>query len=65
MADDELYLLAWDHVLAGIVDEVIGIENLLGMILGVLEGLIQRGLLRFSIFTPSSVQLLGFVLIFL
>ena len=54
--DDKLLLLAWDHVLAGIVDEVIGIENLLGIILGILEGLINRGLFRFSVFTPSSVQ---------
>jgi len=45
MADDELYLLACDHVLAGVVDEVMGIENLLGMILGVLEGLINGGLI--------------------
>ena len=39
----ELCLLARDHVLAGIVDVVGGILNLLGMILGVLEGLFKRG----------------------
>ena len=38
------------------VDEVVGILNLLGTILGVLEGLINMGLIWFSIFTPSTVQ---------
>ena len=36
--DDVLYLLASNHVLEGIVDEVLGTLNLLQMDLGALEG---------------------------
>ena len=39
--DDVLYLLAKNHVLEGIVDEVLGTLNLLQMDLGVLEGQIR------------------------
>ena len=38
----DFYRLAWDHVLVVILDEVVGILNLLRMVLGVLEGLFKR-----------------------
>ena len=45
-----------NHVLAPIVGKDFEQKFFLGFVLGVLEGLINRGSFRFSIFTPSSVQ---------
>ena len=42
------------HVLAPIVGKDLGHKFLLGIALGVLEGLIKRGFIWFSILTPSS-----------
>ena len=53
--DDELYLLAWNHVLAGIEDEVLEALNLLPIDLGVLEGQTSRGLFSNSIFDFSLI----------
>ena len=44
------------HVLAPIEGKDLGQQFLLGIVLGVLEGLIKRGFFWFSILTPSSVQ---------
>ena len=41
--DPVLYQQNWDHVLYGIVDEVVWTSNLLEMVLGVIEGLIRGG----------------------
>ena len=51
--DDVLYLLASNHVLEGIVDEVLGTLNLLQMILGVIEGQIRGGYFPDCILDPS------------
>ena len=48
-----------NHVLAPIVGKDLGQKFLLGIALGVLEGLINRGFFWFFIFTPSSVQCTG------
>ena len=45
-----------NHVLAPIVGKDLGQQFLLGIVLGVLEGLINRGFFWNSILTPSSVQ---------
>ena len=45
-----------NHVLAPIVGKELQQKFLLGIALGVLEGLINRGFFWFSILTPSSVQ---------
>ena len=45
-----------NHVLVGIVDEVVGISNLLQMDLGVLEGQTRGGYFLDSIFDPSVNQ---------
>ena len=54
--DPVLYQQDWDHVLDGIVDEVVGTSNLLEMVLGVMEGLIMGGFYLDSIFDPSAVD---------
>ena len=43
-------------MLAPIVGKDFEQKFFLGFVLGVLEGLISRGLFWFSVFTPSSVQ---------
>ena len=45
-----------NHVLVPIEGKDLKQQFLLGIVLGVLEGLIKRGLFWFSILTPSSVQ---------
>ena len=54
--DDVLYLLASNHVLEGIVDEVLGALNLLQLDLGVLKGQIRGDYFLDSIFDPSVNQ---------
>ena len=54
--DAVLYQRDWDHVLDGIVDEVVWTSNLLEMVLGVMEGLIRGGYYLDSIFDPSAVD---------
>ena len=56
MADDVLYLLAKNHVLVGIVDEVLETSNLLQMDLGALEGQTRGDYFLNSIFDPSVNQ---------
>ena len=56
MADDVLYLLAKNHVLVGILDEVLETLNLLQMDLGALEGQTRGDYLENSIFDPSTNQ---------
>ena len=48
------YFVHWDrdHVLEGIVDEVLGPLNLLQMILGVIEGQIKGFFFRIAFWTP-------------
>ena len=53
--DDVLYLLAKNHVLVGIIDEVLETLNLLQMDLGALEGQTSRGLFSNSIFDFSLI----------
>ena len=57
--DDVLYLLASNHVLEGIVDEVLGTLNLLQMDLGALEGQTRGDYFLDSIFDPSVNQCSG------
>ena len=57
--DPVLYQQDWDHVLDGIVDEVVGTSNLLEKVLGVMEGLIRGGYYLDSIFDPSAVDRSG------
>ena len=54
--DGVLYQWDWDHVLEGIVDEVLGTLNLLQMILGVIEGQIRGGYFPDCILDPSVVD---------
>ena len=54
--NDVLYLLASNHVLEGIVDEVLGTLNLLQMNLGALEGQTRRDYFLDSTFDPSVNQ---------
>ena len=56
MADDVLYLLAKNHVLVGIVDEVLVTLNILQMDLGALEGQTTGDYFLNSIFDPSENQ---------
>ena len=57
--DAVLYQWDWDHVLEGIVDEVLGTLNLLQMILGVIEGQIRGGYFPDCILDPSVVDPTG------
>ena len=59
--DDVLYLLAKNHVLVGIVDEVLGILNLLQMDLGALEGQTRGDYFLNSIFDPTVNQCSGHI----
>ena len=59
VTDDVLYLLALNHVLAGIEDEVLGALNILQMDLGVLEGQTRGDYFLNSIFDPSVKQCKG------
>ena len=54
--DNVLYLLAKNHVLEGIVDEVLGTLNLLQIHLGALEGQTREDYFLDSIFDPSVNQ---------
>ena len=54
--DAVLYQWDWDHVLEGIVDEVLGTLNLLQMILGVIEGQIRGGYFPDCILNPSVID---------
>ena len=53
----------YNHALAPIVGKDLGQKFFLGFVLGVLEGLINRGSFWFSIFTLSSVQCNGYLLL--
>ena len=57
--DDVLYLLASNHVLEGIVDEVLGTLNLLQMEVGAPEGQTRGDYFLDSIFDPSVYQSTG------
>ena len=58
MGGNPLIVVQWDrdHVLEGIVDEVLGTLNLLQMILGVIEGQIRGGYFPDCILDPSVVD---------
>ena len=51
----------YNHILAPIVGKYLGQKFFWGFVLGVLEGLINRGAFRFSIFTPPRFSILYMV----
>ena len=57
--DDVLDLLAWNHVLEGTVDEVLGASNILQMDPGVLEGQTRGDYILYFIIDPSVNQCTG------